>query len=633
MKNLLRITLMSLLIALPALAQNMQKTSINLPTAAEENTEMYWYQVSGDDILGGVGPAWYDYPIRVFVKLPQERCQQLKNMTIEEIGIGLGAEIGKDYKLIITSDPASENVLLTQEFTPEQNDTLAWKNIQLDTPLKIDGESDLYIGAQCIPEESNYYFLLFGVDMEYADFRDDRNAVYVWNTVNNQWEKIHDYPYNPCIRVGISGEELPHNDLAVFSCSAPQYIMTNEEFTATVTVKNQGMEPVTNMNVSYKFGTIEKTLTLTDIDLAPQQLYEFSIEGLQTAETGYQPISITVEENGKTDFTTEDNTKSFNLFIADKGYDRTVLLDEIVYDTSTDLSAFHQEIENTLKERGLADKVAWVQHHANDEYSLNGDKTSFFFDRNYNEFYPAFMVDHRNFSDSGATIPNGDNSMPSPTPFFQYSDGNVFDYIEESLAIPTFINCYFEKTGEETTGEETTYTFKLHIEQMAEGTIPNLRYITLLTEDKDENWKNVPAEFYGGYADSWGTDLTLTEPYVSEEITVTIPKGQESRYKLIGYVNDLSSDKNAMIVHNATVYPLTGYSSAELIRTPLKAFADNDRIIVSAEAENVSVFNLYGVCIFNGTPAALAGTTFESGIYVVKATADGETLTAKVCIR
>lgn len=51
MKNLLRITLMSLLIALPALAQNMHKTSINQPTAAEENTEMYWYQVSGDDIL------------------------------------------------------------------------------------------------------------------------------------------------------------------------------------------------------------------------------------------------------------------------------------------------------------------------------------------------------------------------------------------------------------------------------------------------------------------------------------------------------------------------------------------------------------------------------------------------------
>lgn len=602
---------------------------------------LYWYQYCNDTIRGSVGSTPANSPIRVSVKIPQSRCAQLNGYSIEQIAFGCGLVMGEEYRVFVSRNPMTDDFVYAQRVYPSIKDTLGWFQVVLDEPVQIDGSSDLYVGCECVPYNDSEYPSYFGVDMYSSNERDNINTVNIWDQTKQEWGFVPNYTYNLSLKVGISGDVLPEYDLSVVDCSLPAYVLAGEEFDATVTVKNYGMDTLRCARLTYTIDGKESVREISNLSVAPLHLFDISVSGLSFSQAGLQNIEFVIEEEGRQDFTPDDNRRTFEVNVTEQGLARTVLVDELLSGTETDMSAFHAMIEDSLKILGLYERVIWVEHHSDDEFDIKGDKSNWFFDSNSYLFYPAFMVDCYNFRGSGATIPTLEGtSTPSPTPLFQYEDGNLFDFISERLNTPTYISCKYVNTSEKEDGDNKVYGFKLEVEQMANATIPQLRYVMVLLQNgrtDSQNgfvWNRVPVEYYGDYADSWGNDLTLTENrYESGEIFVTVPSGKESEYTLVAYVYNLSADKNSMSVENATSYPLGLLSSVESVSAShLYAWAVDNRIVVSPDVTNVKVYNVSGCQVFGGDAASLENLHFDSGIYIVSMSDGQSEETTKVLI-
>lgn len=593
-------------------------------SGVDKSSDVYWYQYCNDTIRGGVGSLESGVPIRTSLLIPQERCQQLKGLSIDRISIGLGALLGESYRVFVTRDPLSDEFVYVQEFTPTQADTMSWVTTALSEPVTIDGTSSLYVGCECHIPSNPSGIAFLGVDMYPSDARDNINTVSVWESASQQWIAVPDYNYNLSIKVGITGDALPEHDLSAFSAHFPDYVLVDEEFSGVLTVKNQGMDTLRSVVVDYEFSGNQRQVRLDNLCVAPLHLFEVNLDGLQTSSVGEQSLNVTVSEPDVNDFTPADNQNSWSVFVSEQGLPRTVLLDEFYYNTDEDMSTLNAVIRDSLEKRGWTDRVVWVEHHRSDEFSLKGDKAHFFFDEYM--FTPAFMVDNTNFSEQGATIPGYESGeLPSPTPPFAYEDGNLFRFIEKRFETPTFISCHYVKTSEAVEGDKTVYGFKLRVEQLANATIPQLRYAMLLTQDgcMDSGagyiWNHVPVTYYGSYADSWGEDLTLTENvFESSEIFVKIPTGKEADYNLVAYIYDLSADKNSMQIENATSYPMrNAVSSVQSAESVPLVYVSGNHLIVSSEVTQVEIYNLLGQQVASCASDRLSETTLSRGVYLV----------------
>lgn len=606
--------------------QERVKTQI-VPCGAvcnQQSDDYYWYYCCDDKILGEVGSYYPEDPVRGCISISKERCMQLSGMKIEEVSIGINPDINTSYKLIIADDFLSTDYLYEQKLVPEKTDAMQWVTVKLDEPFVISGETELFIGCECTPSASTQNAPCIGVDMVKADMRDNISAFGIYY---NGWSEMENYEYNLSIKVGISGETLPVNDLAVFNCEFPSYVFKDNPFDISVVVKNQGMETISSLTMTYEYGGVSNEVEIDNLNIAPLRLYNIPLSDLCFTAEGSELFKVSVSESGKDDFTPEDNMKDFSVPVYPEGVERCVLVDEMIYDTGTDLTSFNRQIADSLKSRNISDKVIWVQHHRNDEFTIKADKTHFFYDPDLNEFYPAFMVDHMNFSDMGATMPGSGSSVPATTPMFEYKDSDLFRFIQKRIDEPAFLSCSFNNTGTVENGDNKVYNYKMVIEQIGKETLSELRYVMMLIEDgktdgKGSAWDGVPVEFYGSYKDSWGDDLTLKDvPYESDEFSVEVPAGLEGKYKLVGFVYTLSDDRNQMNILNATYCSLPNSGSS--ISNPdadgeVFVYADGKHIAVYPGEGTVEVYNVSGKLEYEGECTRLDSFAFAPGMYVVK---------------
>ncbi|MBQ3581143.1 MAG: choice-of-anchor J domain-containing protein [Bacteroidales bacterium] len=239
----------------------------------------------------------------------------------------------------------------------------------------------------------------------------------------------------------ISLSELPLDpEIELVSAETnPNSVALNTNFNLKGVVKNNSGTPLTSFDLSYTFNNQTFNESISGINVALGQTYNFSIPVTGIATTGDYPITVTVSNpNGVADVTT-DNTQNTSVIIYDASTSvpRTVLMENFTTAVCPNCPGGHSVIEGALT-GNYANRVIWTAHHSGyytDALTTTLDQTMMTF---YNDggatYAPAVMLDRTYWGDASFT----DND-PGPIFFPGQSSSNMTAAFDAALAEPAFV--------------------------------------------------------------------------------------------------------------------------------------------------------------------------------------------------
>ena len=241
----------------------------------------------------------------------------------------------------------------------------------------------------------------------------------------------------------ISLSELPLDpEIELVSAETnPNSVALNTNFNLKGVVKNNSGAPLTSFDLSYTFNNQTFNESISGINVALGQTYNFSIPVTGIATTGDYPITVTVSNpNGVADITT-DNTQSTSVIIYDASTSvpRTVLLENFTTSQCSACPGGHSRIETAIGTT-YTNSVIWVSHHSgyyNDQDFLAiplDDAMTVFYNDGGQTYAPAMMLDRTFWGDQVFT----DND-PGPA-FYPCSNTSLIaTAFETALAEPAFV--------------------------------------------------------------------------------------------------------------------------------------------------------------------------------------------------
>lgn len=241
----------------------------------------------------------------------------------------------------------------------------------------------------------------------------------------------------------ISLSELPLDpEIELVSAETnPNSVALNTNFNLKGVVKNNSGTPLTSFDLSYTFNNQTFNESISGINVALGQTYNFSVPVTGIATTGDYPITVTVSNpNGVADITT-DNTQSTSVIIYDASTSvpRTVLLENFTTSQCSACPGGHSRIETAIGTT-YTNSVIWVSHHSgyyNDQDFLAiplDDAMTVFYNDGGQTYAPAMMLDRTFWGDQVFT----DND-PGPA-FYPCSNTSLIaTAFETALAEPAFV--------------------------------------------------------------------------------------------------------------------------------------------------------------------------------------------------
>lgn len=197
-----------------------------------------------------------------------------------------------------------------------------WTTVALDEPYIIQADKPFYVGVtydlNVIEVDGEKYSDDCGYVTDYAepDFL-DTNLIYTTITgLDEDWEFVyadtpgwHDLSYyfgNACIRINVTGENLPTNIASIADSYVPSFVSPTDEMQILLSVKNQGAETLETVDVCLEYGDgTKQTVTAPvstygwDWDFVPQPI-EFNEYGILEVyfdapeKEGYSEYTITI---------------------------------------------------------------------------------------------------------------------------------------------------------------------------------------------------------------------------------------------------------------------------------------------------------------------------------------------------
>ncbi len=216
----------------------------------------------------------------------------------------------------------------------------------------------------------------------------------------------------------------------------PNSVALNTNFNLKGVVKNNSGAPLTSFDLSYTFNNQTFNESISGINVALGQTYNFSIPVTGIATTGDYPITVTVSNpNGVADITT-DNTQntSINVYDASTSVPRTVLMENFTTAVCPNCPSGHDRIESAIGTT-YANNVIWVSHHSGyytDALTTTIDQTMMtFFNDGGATYAPAVMLDRTYWGDQSFT----DND---PGPVF-FPNTTMAAAFATATAVPAFV--------------------------------------------------------------------------------------------------------------------------------------------------------------------------------------------------
>ncbi|MBO7318186.1 MAG: Omp28-related outer membrane protein, partial [Bacteroidales bacterium] len=404
------------------------------------------------------------------IQVTAEDATQFKGSQIDVVKVAFG-EVPTNHNAHIvifkSIDMYEAAPIYRQAFTPVPN---SWTNVALNTPYTLDGE-DVFIGYE-IRATSNDYPI--AVDNSVANSLGDIVGYYEESSDTYFFMHLASSNLgNNCIKLNISGGDLPQYDLALESVAVKQYVQTNTEFSVKGRVKNMAIQTINSFDCTVQIGDsnpIKHTVTIPD-GLQNSKTFEFGIDNLIIAQEGETDIKVTISNpNGVADENEADNSIGQTIEALNKLLPRKTLVEDFSstsYDNSVKVHTFMAELmENN-------DDIILVRHHPihSDEFFINASSSYLKFNGGGMTFIPAMMIDRTNLADQGAIgYDMYGSATPAVGPMFSVRNKqSVEEYINYCLDQPSFVSVNIEDSYNPETRELTVRVFGEKVKDLTQA--------------------------------------------------------------------------------------------------------------------------------------------------------------------
>ncbi len=613
MKKVLLLSVMAL-VSLALNAQQLAFAKMQAPAmqeAVEENSSMEFGYCG--DFYGGLG--FGAGTGRALIEIPETTAQKFNGAQVTSVKVGIGTYgLNPKAKIIILKDLNVTDPVYSQDFKPKQNN---WTEVELETPFTITGEK-FYIGYQIYSSSQNNYPL--GIDDSKANPLGDIAGILNPTTNKYEYMNLGEQGFNnTCIKLILTGENLPAYDLAIEKVSAKSYVKTGSPFSVTVDIKNMATQTINTFDVAYQIGNADAQNMAVTIDggLANSKTYSFAIDNLVINEDGEYDVTITISNpNGQADEYDSDNTSSTHLTASSFIVPRKLLLENFSTQRCGYCPPAHEMLNEIVKDRN---DIAWIGHHTGfyeDIFTIAASRSYLWFYGSSQTFAPAIMLDRRNLCDLGA---EGVANAPVFSPAGQDAVEELIDYC---LDIPSFIGIDLEGGYNKDTRE---LTIKVVCEKTMElETAPVLNIF--LTEDGLMAAQSGASENYihnhvirKVMTATWGDAITWDGNKYEATYTCTLDASwKPENMTATVFVSDYNSrNYNECAVHNTEWISIAEISAVNKVTNDLHSVAAFGKTInIDGEYNNAAIYTIDGRLVQQARGNAYI-TLNNAGIYIV----------------
>jgi len=506
-----------------------------------------------------------------------------------------------------------------------------WNYVKLDAPLTIDASENLYVGYKMDVQESSYPAMFD------ASGLDDSETEMSFAYLNGEYIDLATEPDfsdlgHPMIQVLVGGDESKLETVTFLSSSIFKYWPKGSEVIPNIQFVNNSFGSVESVTVDYSVNGVTDTEKLEfSTPVGPNSLNIMSMPLPAIAITDDVDFSYVVTHvNDKPILQSEESYK-FYAYDKQEAVERTLLMEKFY----SQFCGYSPQGKEAIDEAivGYEDRVARIYHHAGyrvDLFTIDESiETAAEFGVNYS---PGTMGDRMWFDALGSNAFNAMQWTGDLIADFLQQDGlaslkisDSYDVETRELTVNVSGNCIVTPDNKKITVAVThsNYSsFQSNAQNYKHDHFPIL-YLTAAGGDDlqvnadgsyDMTFKGVvPVSYNNGN----GTIVT------GNKVTINLDE-----LRIVAFISDSwdGADNDRYVLNSATKEAATvGASVAGVELAGVNVYSADSRIVVEGDYDTVKVFNASGM--ETGTEG------LSAGLYIVKVTADGQSMVKKVAVK
>lgn len=506
-----------------------------------------------------------------------------------------------------------------------------WNYVKLDAPLTIDASENLYVGYKMDVQESSYPAMFD------ASGLDDSETEMSFAYLNGEYIDLATEPDfsdlgHPMIQVLVGGDESKLETVTFLPVSIFKYWPKGSEVVPNIQFVNNSFGSVESLTVDYSINGVTDTEKFEfSTPVGPNSLYIVSMPLPAIAITDDVDFSYVVTHvNDKPILQSEENYQ-FYAYDKQDAVERTLLMEKFY----SQFCGYSPQGKEAIDEAivGYEDRVARIYHHAGyraDLFTIDESaETAAEFGVNYS---PGTMGDRMWFDALGSNAFNAMQWTGDLIADFLQKDGlaslkisDSYDVETRELTVNVSGNCIVTPDNKKITVAVThsNYSsFQKNAQNYMHDHFPIL-YLTAAGGDDlqvnadgsyDMTFKGVvPVSYNNGN----GTIVT------GNKVTINLDE-----LRIVAFISDSwdGADNDRYVLNSATKEAATvGASVAGVELAGVNVYGADSRIVVEGDYDTVKVFNASGM--ETGTEG------LSAGLYIVKVTADGQSMVKKVAVK
>lgn len=506
-----------------------------------------------------------------------------------------------------------------------------WNYVKLDAPLTIDASENLYVGYKMDVQESSYPAMFD------ASGLDDSETEMSFAYLNGEYIDLATEPDfsdlgHPMIQVLVGGDESKLETVTFLSSSIFKYWPKGSEVIPNIQFVNNSFGSVESVTVDYSINGVTDTEKFEfSTPVGPNSLNIMSMPLPAIAITDDVDFSYVVTHvNDKPILQSEENYQ-FYAYDKQEAVERTLLMEKFY----SQFCGYSPQGKEAIDEAivGYEDRVARIYHHAGyrvDLFTIDESiETAAEFGVNYS---PGTMGDRMWFDALGSNAFNAMQWTGDLIADFLQQDGlaslkisDSYDVETRELTVNVSGNCIVTPDNKKITVAVThsNYSsFQSNAQNYKHDHFPIL-YLTAAGGDDlqvnadgsyDMTFKGVvPVSYNNGN----GTIVT------GNKVTINLDE-----LRIVAFISDSwdGADNDRYVLNSATKEAATvGASVAGVELAGVNVYGADSRIVVEGDYDTVKVFNASGM--ETGTE------NLSVGLYIVKVTADGQSMVKKVAVK
>ncbi len=506
-----------------------------------------------------------------------------------------------------------------------------WNYVKLDAPLAIDASENLYVGYKMDVQESSYPAMFD------ASGLDDSETEMSFAYLNGECIDLTTQPKlkdlgHPMIQVLVGGDESKLETVTFLSSSIFKYWPKGSEVIPNIQFVNNSFGSVESVTVDYSVNGVTDTEKLEfSTPVGPNSLNIMSMPLPAITITDDVDFSYVVTHvNDKPILQSEENYQ-FYAYDKQDAVERTLLMEKFY----SQFCGYSPQGKEAIDEAivGYEDRVARIYHHAGyraDLFTIDESiETAAEFGVNYS---PGTMGDRMWFDALGSNAFNAMQWTGDLIADFLQQDGlaslkisDSYDVETRELTVNVSGNCIVTPDNKKITVAVTHsnyLSFQSNAQNYKHDHFPIL-YLTAAGGDDlqvnadgsyDMTFKGVvPVSYNNGN----GTIVT------GNKVSINLDE-----LRIVAFISDSwdGADNDRYVLNSATKEAATvGASVAEVELAGVNVYGTDSRIVVEGDYDTVKVFNASGM--ETGTE------NLSVGLYIVKVTADGQSMVKKVAVK